>query len=308
VVGNALRAVTDELWKQAAILERFSRAGLRRAPRGSIFVGAGDSYAAAMAGFYASGGHCIAMDPYSLASAPELAEGVEVFFISVSGKTSSNLAAARKVSRVARRTTAVTAEGGSQLAGLTDDVVVLPLTYVPRTPGMLSFSLSLLAVIDIAVGVGKCDFRRAFDRAVSDAGRIGWGRGTTYFLANSLGYPAAMYAAGKTYELTGARAQPELLEEFSHLELFTLRKSDFVNTFSCFDPSGISRKLTRALGDQGYNAHIVPSWGESDAERLFHAVFTGQLAIVEEAERTGLAKPRFLSTEGRLHTSDYMIY
>jgi hypothetical protein len=248
------------------------------------------------------------MDPYSLASAPELAEGVEVFFISVSGKTSSNLAAARKVSRMARRTTAVTAEVGSRLADLTDDVVVLPLTYVPRAPGMLSFSLSLLAVVDIAVGVGRCDFQRAFDRAVSDGGRIGWGRGTTYFLANSLGYPAAMYAAAKTYELTGARAQPELLEEFSHLELFTLRKSDCVNTFSCFDPSGISRKLTRALGEQGYDAHLVPSRGESDAERLFHSVFTGQLAIVEEAERTGLAKPRFLSTGGRLRTSDYMIY
>jgi hypothetical protein len=308
MAGKVFRAVADELEKQAGILQRFSRSVLRRAPRDSIFVGAGDSYAAAVAGFYASMGRCIAVDPYSLVSAPELAEGVEVYFISVSGKTSSNLAAAGKVGRLAKRTTALTADADSRLARITDDAIVLPMTYVPRTPGMLSFGLSLLAVMKISGGDAECDFRAAFDRALLDKGRIGWGRGTTYFLANSLGHPAAMYAAAKTYEFTGARAQSELLEEFSHLELFTLGKSDSVNLFSCFDPLGMSRKLSRVLGEQGYNAHVIPSWGNSKLGRLFHAVFTIQLSIVENAQESGLSRPRFLSAGGRLRASDYMIY
>jgi fructoselysine-6-P-deglycase FrlB-like protein len=306
--GEAFRAVKEELKKEPEVLQRFARSDLPRAPKGSIFVGAGDSYAAAMAGFYASAGRCIALDPYSLASAPELAEGVEVFLISISGRTSSNLAAARKVSGLAKKTTTITADGRSQLAELTDEAVVLPMTYVPRTPGMLSFTLSLLAVVGLVVGMGRYDFRSVFEKAESNKGRIGWGKGTTYFLANSLGYTAAMYAAAKTYEFTGGRAQPELLEEFSHLELFTLGRSDLVNSFSCFDPSGMSRKLSRVLGEQGYGARVVPNAGNSGVERLFHAIFVCQLAIVEEAQVTGLSRPRFISREGRLHTSDYMIY
>jgi hypothetical protein len=308
MAGNGFRAVADEVERESGVLQEFSEADLREAPKGSIFVGAGDSYAASMAGFYASGRQCIAMDPYCLASAPRLAEGTEVFFISVSGRTSSNLAAARKVKGLARRTTALTADGQSTLARLADDVIVLPMTYAPRTPGMLSFCLSLLAVMKIAAGIGKCDFRRTFERARSDWGTIRWGKGSTYFLANSLGYPVAMYASAKTYEFTGTRAQPELLEEFSHLELFTLGRSDSVNSFSCFDPSGMSRRLSRVLGERGYSVGVVPCRGNSDVERLFHAVFTSQLATIEQAKAMGLSRPKFLSVGGRLQASDYMIY
>ena len=223
-------------------------------------------------------------------------------------RTTSNVAAARKVKGLAKRTTALTADGRSTLARLADDLVVLPMTYVPRTPGMLSFCLSLLAVLKMAAGIGKCDFRGIFERARSDRDAIRWGRGTTYFLANYLGHPAAMYAAAKTYEFTGARAQPELLEEFSHLELFTLGKFDSVNSFSCFDPLGMSSRLSEVLGECGYVAHVIPCRGDSDAERLFHAVFTSQLAITERAKGIGLSKPRFLSAAGRLRASDYMIY
>jgi fructoselysine-6-P-deglycase FrlB-like protein len=308
MVNNGLRAVADEVEKEPGVLQEFSKSDLRKAPGGSIFVGAGDSYAASMAGFYASGGRCIAMDPYSLASTPALAEGTEVYFISVSGRTSSNLTAARNVKGLAKRTTALTADGRSMLAGLADDVVVFPMTYAPRTPGMLSFCLSLLAVMKIAAGIGKCDFREMLEKARSDRGTTRWGKGSTYFLANSLGFPAAMYAAAKTYEFMGFRAQPELLEEFSHLELFALKKSDSVNLFSCFDPSGMSSRLGRILGERGYMVNIIPCSGGSDVERLFHAVFTIQLAIISQAKIVGLSKPKFLSSGGRLQTSDYMIY
>ncbi len=301
------QTLMDEVKRQPEALQKFSRSGLPKASPGSIFVGAGDSYAAAMAGFYASGGRCVALDPYSLASAPELAEGVDVFIISVSGRTSANLKAATKVRSLARGTTAITAVGGSPLGERVDEVVVLPMRYVARSPGVLSFSLSLLAVLKIAGEFAECDFRSSFAAALKDR-KAAWGKGTTYFLGNLLGHPAALYAAAKTYEILGARAQPELLEEFSHLELFSMTKSDAVNVFSSFDPSGTSARLGRVLKRQGYEVNVLPSRGETDAEMLFHAVFVSQLSVVARAKELGLSRPRFLASGGKLDASDRMIY
>ena len=303
-----MSALEEEARRQPESLARFSRSNLPRAPEGSIFVGAGDSYAAALAGFYASSGRCIALDPYSLAASPGIAKGLEVFFISVSGRTVSNTAAAEAVAGVARRRTALTADRGSRLAKLADRTVTLPMTYVPRSPGILSFSLSLLAVMKIAGGWERCDFARAFDAAKRNSERKSVAKRTTYFLGNSLAYPAALYAAAKTYELLGATAHAELLEEFSHMELFSVRRSDAVNMFACFDPAEASARLGRALGEEGYRARVIPASGTTDPERLFHAVFVAQLALLGEARKEGVKEPSFLKAEGRLGVSDAMIY
>jgi len=261
-----------------------------------------------MAGFYASNGSCVGMDPYHLASSPEIAKGADVFLISVSGKTASNLAAARKVRTLARRTIAITSDVRSRLAGLADEVIRLPMTYSPRTPGLLSYSLSLLAVLNIVGRREKCDFEGALRAARKTEGNIRWGKGTTYFLGNSLAYPVAMYAAAKTYEFIGAKAHPQLLEEFSHLELFSLGPYDVVNIFSAFDPLGTSGRLARALAHQGYESHTVPSRVGSEREQLFHAVFASQLSVLRRAGELRLSRPNFLTAAGRLEMSDSMIY
>jgi fructoselysine-6-P-deglycase FrlB-like protein len=305
---SKLRRIRKEVEGQAEALERFSRLKMPRASEGSIFVGAGDSYAAALAGLYASKGVCAGFDPYTVASAPEIARGREVFFISVSGRTSSNIIAARRVRRLAKRTTALTAVSDSPLAALTDRMVTLPMTYAPKTPGMLSFCLSLLAVFNMVTVDASCNFERTFARARLDSRRFSLRGGTTYFLGNSLAYPIALYAAAKTYEFLGTKAHAELLEEFSHLELFSLKMSDSVNLFGCFDPAGISRKLARALAASGYKSHHIAGYGKSDLEKLFHSVFVSQLAVLDRAEAAGLTEPKFLSAGKKLNISDAMIY
>ena len=308
MAGDRMMAFAAEVKRQPGVLLKFAKSSFPRARRGSIFVGAGDSYSAAMAGFYASNGSCIAVDSYHLASTPEIAEGADIFLISVSGKTASNLAAARKVRTLARRTVAITSDEGSRLAGLVDEVVRLPMTYFPRTPGLLSYSLSLLAVLNIAGRREKCDFERAFRAARENEGNICWGEGATYFLGNSLAYPVAMYAAAKTYEFIGVKAHPQLLEEFSHLELFSLGPSDVVNVFSAFDPLGVSGRLANALAHQGFESHTVPSRGGSETEQLFSAVFASQLSVLRRAGELSLSKPNFLTAARRLAVSDSMIY
>jgi len=308
MAGNLMRAFASEVERQPSVLLRFSNSKFPIARRGSIFVGAGDSYSAAIAGSYASNGSCIAIDPYHLASAPEIARGVDVYLISVSGRTASNLAAAGKVRALARRAIAITSDEKSKLAALVDEVVRLPLSYLPRTPGLLSYSLSLLAVMCIAGRREKCNFEDTLRAARKDEENIHWGEGATYFLGNSLAYPVAMYAAAKSYEFFGARAHPQLLEEFSHLELFSLDRTDVVNVFSAFDPFGAASRLTKALARQGYESHTVPSHGDSEVEEVFHAVFASQLSVLRRAGELGLSKPNFLAAGRRLAVSDSMIY
>ena len=173
---------------------------------------------------------------------------------------------------------------------------------------MLSFSLSLLAVMMMAQGDMSCDFHRALVEARKHNLDFASPRGTTFLLGNSLAYPAALYAAAKSYEVLGVKAQAELLEEFSHLELFSVGRSDVVNSFGCFDPRGQAEKLSRALSARGFRAGVVQSWGDSAAEQLFHCVFQIQLSTLQEAEAMGLKAPRFLSSRKALGASDAMIY
>lgn len=304
---GGLAWLDDEVAAQPNALKRFLNGSIRRAPYGSAFVGAGDSYAAALAAFFSSDGRCIALDPYALASNPRMADGRHIYFISVSGKTSSNLGAALKVRQRAKRTTAITAVADSPLARLTNSTIILPMEYEPRTPSMLSFCLALLAVLRIVGRDCAGDYHGSYNKAKREPS-LSFGRGVTYFLGNSLAYPVALYAAAKTYELIGLRAQAEQLEEFSHMQLFSLTKSDTVNAFSAFDPSGIAPRLSQALQDRGYVSNKVENWGSSFTEKLFHSVFVVQLSVLKEARRRGFAEPRFLADKKRLHVSDSMIY
>lgn len=298
----------SEVLGQPSVLASMERSSLSEAPPGSVFVGAGDSYAAALAGFYSSLGRAIALDPYTLAMDPSAAEGAEVFFISVSGKTASNLAATKRVAGLAGRTTSITAAEDSPLARATDRTIRLPMRYRPRRPGLLSFCLSLMAVLKLTGYPTACDFGRALKVAQLDYHSASFGRGTTYFLGNSLAHPVAIYGAAKAYEILGTKAHAEILEEFSHMELLSLSKQDSVNALASFDAAGAARKLVRVLHGQGYDARTVGGGGRAPTEALFSSVFAVQLSVLRRAKRKGLAKPSFLGLGGRLRASDAMIY
>jgi len=306
VMEDLIRRLRDEVDSQPEILEEFVRRELPKASHGSIFVGAGDSYAAAQVGFFASGCRCLALDPYVLASNPDIAKGKDVYFVSISGRTQSNALAARKVRRRAKQTTALTAVADSPLAGLTDRLILLPMTYMPRVPGMLSFSLSALAVMRISGAEGNGDYRSAFREAKAEEIAFAEGDGTTYFLGNSLAYPLSLYAAAKTYEILGRRAHAQFLEEFNHLELFSFGGPDVLNGFSCFDPAGLAAKLSGALA--GPRSHVIREWGRSPTEKFFHGIFQVQLSVLRKARRSGITSPRFLTRRHALATSDRMIY
>ena len=301
--------IESEVASQPRLLGSFSRKNLPILPPGSLLAGAGDSHVAAQCASLLSSFRLLAVDPYLLFSDPGLAKNRVVAFISVSGRTRSNVAAAKRLDGISRDTLAVTSDPTSPLAEATKDTLVMPYDYRPRMPGTLSFTLSLVAALKLAAIPCDCGFQRLFRRARVEAHAIKFSdSGSTFFLGNHAAYFVAQYAAAKTYEFFGAPAQAELLEEFSHLELFSLRRADEVNVFSLADPSRIGRVLAAALLGRRYSATLVPAYGNNQVEEVFHAVFATQLAAIERTRSKGLSVPRFLRSGRRLGVSDAMIY
>jgi fructoselysine-6-P-deglycase FrlB-like protein len=301
--------IEAEVSGQPASLAAFLAEGTPAAPSGSLLVGAGDSYAACCIASRQSGLRHFSLDPYELISAPGLARGRTVCFVSVSGMTASNVTAAKAVRGVAEETLAVTANPRGRILKEVDAALFLPHRSVPRLPGTLSFSLSLLALLKLTQEKLNCDFSSAFSRAKGDAGRVLYSRrGVTHFLGNGPILPVCLYSALKAYEVLGAEAQCSLMEEFSHANLFSLKESDAVNLLCSHDPLSLGRRLAKALRTNGFRVAAFGPFGQNEYDQIFYSVFLSQLAIVREARRRKLQRPYFIGAKKRLAVSDSMIY
>ena len=298
-----------EILRQPSVLERFLLEGLPRAPAGSLAVGAGDSYAAASAASYLSSMSWTALDPYELSLNPALARRRKVYFVSVSGMTASNLAAAKAVKGIAAERVAVTANPDGRLLDFTDSALFLPHTPSPRLPGTLAFSLSLLALLKLTRRMEPCDFSRVLSEANSDHLRMLFSpAGVSHFIGNGPAYPLCLYASLKTYEVLGGRAQHSQLEEFSHAALFSLKEHDAVNVVCAFDPSAMGPKLAASLSRKGFRTAAIQPRFTGDIEQAFYLTFLSQLAVARQARLRGLKRPYFIGARKKLAVSDSMIY
>jgi len=296
-----------EFEAQAALLRSLSGVALEGAGEGSVFVGAGDSYAAALSASFMSPRRVRAFDPYSLSRSPDWARGSTVYIISVSGATRSNVRLAAALRNVAGRVVAVTCDPSSPLAEESGEVVEIPFTPVPKSPGIAAFTLSLLVALRLSCGEVRCDFSRAASsgrRLAKDV--LTSEGGVTHLVGNNEAYAASVYGAAKVYELLGGRSQASLLEEFSHTALFSLSSSDRVDVIG-HSREVLARRLHKALKENGFGCAFIGASGPR-AERLFALVFSLQLAAIEVAAKRGLRSPYFLSARKKLRISDRMIY
>jgi len=304
-----LEVLRKELVGQPILLSKMRDEKVEVVPEGSILVGAGDSYAAALCASYLSSMRCLALDPYELIAAPELARSKTVVFVSVSGRTRSNIAAARRIGHSATETVAVTANRQSPLAKGVNRTLLLPHDYRPRTPGMASFTLSLLACAKLSSSDLDANFADAFSAGKKTSKRLRLSKGgLTFFLGNQALYAVSIYAAAKLFEFFGARAIYQRLEEFSHMELFSLKRGDAINIYEGFDPLRVGSRLEKSLGEAGYTSSLAGSGGLNDLESVFSAVFATQLAVLRWVGEAKIKRPYVSGAEEKLRVSDSMIY
>jgi fructoselysine-6-P-deglycase FrlB-like protein len=304
-------SVAEEFKAQPALL-RFlqkSRRWSEMVENGDlVFVGAGDSYAASLCASFLAGPRVLALDPYSLAESIGWAKGKPVYIISISGQTTSNIELAHALKGVAKHTVAITCNPQSRLAAIVDRVIELPFRPRGKRPGIASFTLSLAAALNVS-GIGSgCDFDEVMSRAIAESKRIkiAGRRSVTYFAGNNEAYAASIYGVAKVYELLGGRAQASLLEEFSHMPLFSLSTSDAVNVIES-PKAGRGERLYRKLSDGGYPSALIRPKGDR-LERLYLLIFAMQMAAIGAARREGMETPYFLTAKKKLRMSDEMIY
>jgi len=302
---GSLRTARMEMREQPSRLAKFSAVELPRARQGSILVGAGDSFAAALVGQHLSAGRMIAADPYVLAATPSMAQGRDVYIVSVSGRTRTNIGLAKLLRGISRKTLAVTGDTNSPLASEADVTISMPYRHrARRLPGLLAFTLSLVAVMKLLGLETRCDFRGA---SQPREGGVLSSSGTTYYLGNGALSGVALYAAAKTYEILGWRAHAEFLEEFSHMEVLSLSGSDSVNILGGSDPLGYGAKLRDSLEREGFSVSLWDGRGGSVAESIFRSVFMVQSILLEEAKNKKMRYPHLAGAQRQLRISDAMI-
>jgi glycerophosphoryl diester phosphodiesterase len=115
-----------------------------------------------------------------------------------------------------------------------------------------------------------------------------------------------MYGAAKFYELLGLDAHYERIEQFSHMELFSIHKNDTVIIFEEKNPH--NTQLVKNLKKVGLRV-FQPTLENSDkiSQFLFYT-FVSQLIPLFEAKRKKQKDCHFIISKNLRKASNNMIY
>ncbi|HXV45933.1 MAG TPA: SIS domain-containing protein [Nitrososphaera sp.] len=297
---NAIEAMQAEIGYQVHDLQKQD---LPLQSRNCLLVGSGDSYVAGLAAQYFSGGRALCCYPTDLIQNPSVADGRNVYVVSISGSTKANILAAKIAKKQGARTTAITAKPASALARGCDQVIELKYRSVGvTTAGTISFTSSMLACISLAEKIQLPDLGRVYRQAQSQADRIvrKIDKNRYFMLGDGILYPVAIYGALKLNEVFGARTVAYPTEEFCHSPLFSIKKSDQVIALN-------AEQLSTRLNRDGFSSINVDFKG-GGIELLLRSAFFMQLLILKLAQRRALAGCYFLKNKKLLRTSSDFIY
>ena len=167
---NSIKAMELEIKSQARSLPRLK---VQKREGDCLFVGSGDSYAACLAVQYSSR-TATCCHPLDFIDSPSIGLGRTVYVVSVSGKTTANIRAARAARKAGLATVAITANPDSPLAASCDDVI--PLEYYSAgvaTAGTASFAACLMTGLSIVFGFNiPCDIPGLLSSGQRQAGKI----------------------------------------------------------------------------------------------------------------------------------------
>jgi len=266
-----------------------------------IFSGSGDSLASAMLAESFSGGMVKAMDPLDLYNNKQLVKSRHVYFISISGNTLTNI----KVAKIAKRVTAITSKPESRLAKASDKTILLT---APNneifTAGSISFLDSALTCISLVKKIVIPRDSKLFLKAKIDAKNAKVSK-RIFVLGNLFTFPIAMYCAAKFYEILGYDAHYSRIEQFSHMELFSVQKGDTVIIFE--EKNSHNHQLGRNLKKVGINV-IHPNVPSEKMHQIIYCTFFSQLLALFEAKKKRKKDCHFITAKKIRNVSNQMIY
>jgi len=269
--------------------------------KNSIFCGSGDSFASALLAEAYSNYKIQAADPLDLLKNKKIIKSKNVYIISISGKTISNI----KIAKNAKKAIAITSNSNSRLVKACKNSILLkfPNSDVV-TAGSISFLESALTCISLATTIKIPPSEKIFQHAAIEAKKIKF-KNKIFILGNLQTYPIAMYAAAKFYEILGLNAYYERIEQFSHMELFSTKPGDTVMIFE--EKNSHNRQLVQNLKKVGINAVHPTITGDKITQFLFFT-FLSQLVPLFEAKKKKQKECYFVTAKNLRNVSDDMIY
>ncbi|GIU71564.1 MAG: hypothetical protein KatS3mg003_1043 [Candidatus Nitrosocaldaceae archaeon] len=298
---NALEAFEKEIYYQEEEIPRILSDIKSINDDICIFTGAGDSYAAALEAVYVSGHKARFIDPLELSLKPSLAKDSNLYIISISGSTKANIEAAKATKGLCKRI-AITANPNSKLAQICDDIIELRYKHLGiLTAGSIGFTASLLAAISVISKLEvNDDIKSIFRRAERDADITL--KAHIYTIGSYETYPLSIYATAKIYEVLGFKAQYAMLEQFCHMELFSLSNNDTVLLLSDLE------KAQELYDKLDCNKYIFKKYNTSMLDNILYYIFLIQLIVLKNAKILGLSDCHFVENEAIRSISSSLIY
>ena len=266
-----------------------------------LFSGSGDSLVSSMLAESFSSGKVHAMDPLDLYKNNDLVKTKSVYFVSISGNTITNIRTAKN----AKKSVAITSQQSSKLAGASNSVILL---IAPNsgvfTAGSISFLESALTCISLVTKVILPEPSKLFLKAKNSAKNTILSK-RIFVLGNFYTFPLAMYCAAKFYEVLGYDVHYSRLEQFSHMELFSIKKNDTVIIFE--EKNTHNTQLGKNLKKIGINVIHPPLPVDKISQMLF-CTFFSQLVVLFEARKKRQKECYFITAKKIRDVSNKMIY
>ena len=275
-----------------------------------MFAGSGDSYAAAVFAQELSLGEAVASDPYELLTNIQRVRRKNLVIVSVSGRTRTNIALARKAKGIAVKRVAITANNESPLARECDETLHLRYRNAGRlTSGTVSFTTSLLAcalllrslprVVQAETGLMETTHLAQNLKRTTV--------GSFLFTGSGVNYALSVYGAAKINEVLGAKAEAIYPEQLGHAKLFTIDKKRDV--IVCISMGGDKAMETHELlHKDGFQSSILAFPEGNEVNRALRIAIYLQRLALSLARRKRIKVCAFLTDNNKLNLSNSMIY
>lgn len=301
---QTLDAYEKDVFAQPKFLQTFHAKKLlsKTQQKNVIFSGTGDSFVSAMLAEVFSNYLVKSFDPLDLLKTKTIVKNKIVYLVSVSGNTISNI----KVAKMAKTSIAITSKPQSRLANVCSNSIILnsPNSDV-FTAGSISFLESALTCISLVTPVSIPKNSRIFKKALTDAKKSKFGK-RLFVLGSMYTFPITMYCAAKFYELLGYDVHFERIEQFSHMELFSVKKGDTVIIFE--EKNSHNKQLVKNLKSVGLNVIHPVSESKNKISQLLYYVYFSQLLPLFEAKKRQQKDCHFVLSKKLRNVSDKMIY
>ena len=299
---NSIQAYEYDIKLQLDFLKSFKKQKTLStiSQKNILFSGSGDSLVSSLLAESFSDSLVKAMDPLDLYHNKFLAKSKQVYFVSISGNTITNI----KVANIAKKAVAITSQSQSRLAKASDSVILLtsPNSGI-FTAGSISFLESALTCISLVKNI-KIPNVLLFKKAENSAKKTKISK-RIFVLGNLYTFPIAMYCAAKFYEILGYDVHYSRIEQFSHMELFSAKKGDTVIIFEARTTH--TKQLGKNLKNIGINV-VHPDIPLEKLSQVIYCIFFSQLISLYQAKKMGKKECNFVTAEKIRDVSNRMIY